>query len=82
MMNLHSIRSTAAQLEYVRALQYKLHLPDALLDNHCVSTFAKPFANLSKRECSQLLEQMVAWESLPAEFARAKGQVDLPGFGP
>ena len=68
------------QIEYVRGLQKRLHLPNAILDNHCVAKFRNPFAQLDRRETSQLLEQMISWEQLPADLMRAKGQIDLFGM--
>jgi hypothetical protein len=65
------------QLAYVESIQKRLHLPDALLDNHCQQRFRKPFRALSRSECSDLLDEMIGWESLPADFQRAKGQRDL-----
>jgi len=38
------------QVSYVRGLQKRLHLPNAILDNHCVEKFRKPFAQLDRRE--------------------------------
>jgi hypothetical protein len=70
---------TPDQLSYVTGLQKRLHLPDALLDSHCITTFKKQFAALDRREVSRLLEAMVRWEQLPAELMRAKGQLDLFG---
>jgi hypothetical protein len=72
---------TPDQLAYVAGLQKRLHLPDALLDNHAVATFGKPVRDLDRREVSRLLDEMTKWEALPADLMRAKGQVDLPGFG-
>ena len=68
------------QISYVRALQKKLHLPNALLDGHCVEKFRKPFAQLDRRETSLLLEEMISWEQLPVDLMRAKGQMDLFGM--
>ena len=68
------------QVDYVRGLQKRLHLPNAILNNHCVAKFRKPFAQLDRRETSQLLEQMISWEQLPADLIRAKGQIDLFGM--
>lgn len=75
-------RSTpsADQLSYVAGIQRRLHLPDALLDNHCVGRFGRPLAELTRREVSELLDEMTTWEQLPAALQRAKGQQDLPGF--
>lgn len=73
--------STPAQLDYVRGLQRRLRLPDRMLDEHCRGRFRKPLAELSRREMSDLLDEMIGWEALPANLQRAMGQRDLPGFG-
>jgi hypothetical protein len=73
--------ATDAQISYVRGIQKRLHLPDTLLDKHCVTRFKAPFEQLDRGQVSELLNDMVAWQELPAEFQRAKGQQDLPGFG-
>lgn len=72
---------TGPQVDFVRALQKQVRLPNYLLDAHCQATFRKSFADLSKRECSQLIDEMQAWKSIPAELQRVQGQRDLPGFG-
>lgn len=68
------------QIAFARGLQKRLHLPDALLENHCVERFRKPFARLDRREMSALLEQLIGWEALPPDLMRAKGQLDLFGM--
>jgi hypothetical protein len=78
---MHGLPPTDAQTKYVRSIQKRLHLPDALLDNHCVTRFRLPFAQLDRSQVSALLDEMIAWEVLPADMARAMGQQDLPGFG-
>jgi hypothetical protein len=72
---------TPDQLAYVAGLQKRLHLPDHVLDGHGRRQFRRPFAELSRREVSWLLDEMTEWEQLPAELMRAKGQINLPGFG-
>lgn len=72
----HSTPS-ADQLSYVAGIQRRLHLPDALLDNYCVGRFGRRLAELTRREVSELLDEMVQWEQLPAALQRAKGQLDL-----
>lgn len=74
---MHGLPPTDAQTRYVRGIQKRLHLPDALLDNHCQTRFRQPFAQLDRAQVSALLDEMVSWEALPAEFQRAKGQLDL-----
>ena len=65
------------QIAYVRGLQKRLHLPNGILDKHCVARFCKPFDALDRRETSQLLDEMIGWKALPADLVRAKGQLDL-----
>jgi hypothetical protein len=65
------------QLVYVRNIARRLHLPERMLDDHCVKRFKRKLGALSMADGSQLLEEMIAWEGLPADFARAKGQQDL-----
>lgn len=75
-------RVTPRQDEFVRSLQRQHHLPNALLDNHCVQRFGKPYGRIDRAQASALIDEMLSWEALPADLARAKGQSDLPGFGP
>ena len=71
------IPPTLRQQEYVAALQRKLHLTDAALDNHCRDTFGAPYQELDRGQVTQLLNQMVTWERVPADLQRAMGQLDL-----
>ncbi len=73
---------TQPQIDYVRALQKRLALPDALLDRLCYDTYGRVFAQIDVRQCSQLIDKMQAWEQLPADLMRAKGQMDLFEVGP
>jgi hypothetical protein len=68
---------TADQVDYVRGIQRRLKLPDRLMDDHCVKRFGKPLRELTKREGSALLEEIIPWQQLPAEMQRAMGQLDL-----
>jgi hypothetical protein len=68
---------TAKQVDYVRGIQRKLHIPDRLLDDHCTTRFHAPFAELDRAQVSDLLDEMIQWETLPAELLRARGQLDL-----
>jgi len=73
--------ASPGQLQFVGVLQRKHRLSDAALDTYCRETFGgRPLAELSRREVSQLLDAMVAWEQVPAELQRALGQQDLPGL--
>lgn len=69
-----------AQLNYIKALQRRLHLPDRMLSDHCVTRFGKTFDRLNRTQTSLLLDEMISWEQLPADMQRAKGQQDLPGM--
>jgi hypothetical protein len=40
---------TEAQTNYVRGIQKRLHLPDRMLDDHCMTRFRAPFAQLDRR---------------------------------
>ncbi len=72
---------TEKQANYIAALQRGLSLPKLLLDNHCIQRFKRPFVQIDRAQASALIEEMLTWQQLPAEFQRAKGQLDLPGFG-
>lgn len=78
---MNRLAPTRKQCDYVRSLQRQHHLPNALLDSHCVQRFGKPYARLDRTQVASLIDEMIAWSDLPAELKRAKGQVDLPGFG-
>jgi hypothetical protein len=69
------------QLNYARDLARRLHLPERMLDDHCVQRFGKPLIALSITDGRDLLHEMLTWKDLPAQMQRAKGQQDLPGFG-
>jgi len=70
---------TEAMVNYVRVLQKKHHLPNDLLDNHCIERFGLAFSKLAFRQVSELIDEMIEWGSLPADLMRAKGQLDLFG---
>lgn len=72
---------TEKQVDYIRSLQRQHHLPKALLDNHCITRFKRPFAQIDRAQASVLIDEMIGWADLPADLMRAKGQADLPGFG-
>lgn len=72
---------TDLQVKYVRGLQQKLRLPNRVLDAHLVAKTGRPFAEITKRECTALIDELLAWKAIPAELMRAQGQRDLPGFG-
>jgi hypothetical protein len=71
---------TENQVSYVRGIQRRLHLPDRMLDDYCTTRFQAPFAQLDRAQVSALLDEMIAWQELPASMARAAGQRDLPGL--
>ena len=76
-MTQHRIEPTTRQREYVVALQRKLHLSDAALDMHSRRTFDAPYAELERGQVTQLINQLLAWERVPAELQRAMGPQDL-----
>lgn len=78
---MNGLWATQPQLDYVRNLQRRLHLTNALLDAHCVARFGAAFVALDRAQCSALIDEMKDWESLPVELQREAGQADLPGFG-
>ena len=69
------------QVDYIKALQRQLHLPDELLDQHCVLTFSKPFSALGRGQASMLIDELLTWKTVPAHLQRLRGQQDLPGMG-
>lgn len=69
------------QRAYVADIQRTLGIPDGILDRICCDRFGTPFAAIDKRSCSRLLKEMIGWKEAPAEYRRAMGQIDLPGFG-
>lgn len=68
---------TSFQSDYVRGLQRKLRIPNPILDQHCQKTFGQSFDDLDGRQTSQLLNDMISWEAVPADLQRAMGQLDL-----
>jgi hypothetical protein len=68
---------TAKQDGFVKTLQRRLKLPDVRLDNHCDQRFGRPYASLDRRQASDLIDEMLSWQDLPADLMRAKGQQDL-----
>ena len=71
---------TERQVAYVRAIQRRLSIPNALLDNHCIVRYGDPFEALDRTRVSDLIEELAAWESKPPDMRRAQGQTDLPGM--
>lgn len=72
---------TQPQVDYVRGLQRRLHLPDRMLDAHCVTRFGTPFAELDRGQVSLLIDELKDWVAIPADLQRVMGQRDLPGLG-
>jgi hypothetical protein len=68
---------TDKQLAYIRILQTKLRLTDAMLDLHCRNRFGVPFAACSRERASALIDQLSNWKAVPADLQRAMGQLDL-----
>ena len=71
----------AGRADYVAILQKRLGMSDAILDLHCRSRFNRRYDQLSKRDVSNLISEMAAWEQLPPALQMAKGQTALPGMG-
>ncbi|MCA9878489.1 MAG: hypothetical protein KC442_11925 [Thermomicrobiales bacterium] len=71
---------TPKQADYIALLQQRLHMSDELLDLHCRSRFNRRFDQLTKRDVSNLITEMAAWEQLPPALQIAKGQAALPGM--
>lgn len=74
------IDPTEKQVDFVRALQRQLHLPDALLDRHCTESFGGAFASLNRSQMSALIDELLTWKAVPAHLQRMRGQQDLPGM--
>lgn len=68
---------TEKQTDYVRGMQRTLHLPDRMLDSHCVKRFGSPFSGLDRGQCSDLIDEMVGWLDVPAQLQREQGQMDM-----
>lgn len=68
---------TEAQIEYVRGLQKKLRITEAMLNSHCQRKYDSPFAALDIRQASTLIDEMIGWKAVPAELQREQGQMDL-----
>ena len=71
---------TEPQLAYITALQSRIRITDGILDRICADRFGRPFARIDKRQATALLDELIAWKTLPAVYQRAMGQTDLPGF--
>lgn len=72
---------TDKQIAYIRVLQKKLRLTDAMLDLHCRNRFHVPFAACSRERVSALIDQLSNWEAVPADLQRAFGQLDMFDLG-
>jgi hypothetical protein len=68
---------TQPQRDYIESLAKKFSLPMRMLDEHTVQRFGAKFDELTMRQASLLLDEMIAWKALPADLMRAKGQMDL-----
>lgn len=71
--------ATKLQIGYVRNLQRKLRLTDTALDRYCEGRFGRAFTELDRGQTSELLDEMVGWEDVPASLKQAMGQLDLFG---
>ena len=72
-----NVAPTQPQLDYIESIRKRLHLPEHMLDGHCVQRFGKPFKSLTKTDASALLDEMIAWEALPRDMQIAMGQREL-----
>lgn len=68
---------SALQLQFVADLQKQIGLRNDPLDVHCVRRFGVPFAQLDRRQCSELIDELKGWKAVPADLQRAMGQHDL-----
>jgi hypothetical protein len=77
--------ATERQLNFIAALQKRLHLSKTLLDNHVQRTYGYSFDALSRADASSLIDEMKGWteisDGVPDVIRREAGQTDLPGFG-
>lgn len=79
------LAATQPQFDFIEALRMRLHLSDALLDNHCQRIFGCATADISRYQATRLIDEMRGWtdvaKGLPPVLQREAGQTDLPGFG-
>jgi hypothetical protein len=68
---------TEPQRNLVDLLSRQLHLPPDIRDAYCRQQFDRPFDQIDVRQASDLIGRMKAWQQLPPEIARLKGQLDL-----
>ena len=68
---------TEPQRNLIDQLSRQLHLPQDIRDQYCRQQFGCEYRDLTIRQASQLIERMRAWQQLPAEVQRLKGQLDL-----
>lgn len=73
---------TYKQLGFIRQLAKKHKMTGLMLDLRCEQRFGVPLASIDKSQASALIDEMSAWESVPADLRRASGQLDLFGETP
>lgn len=71
------IPMTKPQVDYVKALQAKVRMPDAVLDQHCQTRYGATFSGISRHQASSLIGEMAEWKTLPATLQKAMGQLDM-----
>ena len=71
---------TQKQVDFVHGLVRDLHASDVLLDYHCKKRFGCVFRDLDRKQCSDLIEDLIKWRNVLDDFRRANGQIDLPGL--
>lgn len=68
---------TPEQTAYVRTLQKQLRLTTPLMDAQCQQMFSRPYAEVTKWQCSALIDELIGWKAIPADLERLRGQMDL-----
>ena len=68
---------TERQLLYVSILAEKLKITSLAMDAYCRDQFGADLREMTKQQCSQLIDTMVSWKTAPPEVRRAMGQIDL-----
>lgn len=71
---------TTKQIDFVFALQKRHHLTDDQLNQPCDIRFGRIFNMVDRGQMSTLIDEMLAWQTAPADLQRLAGQIDLPGM--
>ena len=75
-----SYAPTTKQIDFVFALQKRHRLTDDQLNQLCDTRFGRIFNMIDRGQMSTLIDEMLAWQTVPAELQRIAGQIDLPGM--